>query len=242
MRPSSHWLWKNRVNCYLHKECMLTEKELAGLYHFPDSRYNKMPIIQWITYRVLPPPPDRSTGRHPARHQPLPRRGDQIRFRGEDRTRHHYVIGKSGCGKSSLISWMSRQDIANGDGLCIVDPHGDLIEDALAHTPKERAKDIIVFDPSDGERPMGLNLLEAKTPEEKDRASLDAMEIFLKLFGNEIFGPRIQHYFRNGCLTLMDDEEEGATLIDAAALRGRGIPEIQSEQMQKCGRPKLLGT
>jgi hypothetical protein len=65
---------------------------------------------------------------------------------------------------------------------------------------------------------MGLNLLEAKSPEEKDRASLDAMEIFIKLFGNEIFGPRIQHYFRNGCLTLMDDEEEGATLIDVPRL------------------------
>ena len=230
--PVIHWLWKNRVNCYLHKECMLTEKELAGLYHFPDSRYNKMPIIQWITYRVLPPPPDAppdgillGINRYRAVET-------KIRFRGEDRTRHHYVIGKSGCGKSSLISWMSRQDIANGDGLCIVDPHGDLIEDALAHTPKERAKDIIVFDPSDGQRPMGLNLLEAKTPEEKDRASLDAMEIFLKLFGNEIFGPRIQHYFRNGCLTLMDDEEEGATLIDVPRLFVD--EEFQKYKVSKC--------
>jgi hypothetical protein len=113
-----------------------------------------------------------------------------------------------------------------------VDPHGDLIEDVLAHTPKERAKDVVVFDPADTERPMGLNLLEAKTDEEKDRASLDAMEIFIKLFGNEIFGPRIQHYFRNGCLTLMDDEEEGATLIDVPRLFVDD--EFQKYKVSKC--------
>ncbi|PIQ76251.1 hypothetical protein COU78_04810 [Candidatus Peregrinibacteria bacterium CG10_big_fil_rev_8_21_14_0_10_49_24] len=212
--PLIYKLWKRRLNGYMTPDCLLVEKELAGLYHFPDSRYNKIPIIQWSTYKILPPPPDAPTegillGNNKYRGVETP-----IRFIGKDRTRHHYIIGKSGCGKSALLSWMSRQDIANGDGLCLVDPHGDLVEDALAHIPKARAKEVIVFDPSDLERPMGLNMLEAHTPEEKDRAALDAMEIFIKLFGNEIFGPRIQHYFRNGCLTLMDDEEEGATLID----------------------------
>jgi type IV secretory pathway TraG/TraD family ATPase VirD4 len=150
----------------------------------------------------------------------------------KDRTRHQYIIGKSGSGKSALLNWMSRQDVARNEGICVVDPHGDLIEDVLAHTPKERAKDIVLFDPADGERPMGLNLLEATTPEEKDRASLDAMEIFIKLFGNEIFGPRIQHYFRNGCLTLMDDEEEGATLIDVPRLFVDD--EFQRYKVSKC--------
>ena len=127
---------------------------------------------------------------------------------------HQYIIGKSGSGKSVLLSFMARQDIWNGDGICLVDPHGDLVEDTLQTVQKERARDVILFDPADTERPMGLNLLEANTPEERDRASLDAMEIFIKIFGDEIFGPRIQHYFRNACLTLMEDEEEGATLID----------------------------
>lgn len=216
--PIIYKLWKRRINGFFHDICPLTEKELAGLFHFPDSKYNKIPIIEWTSYKVLPPPPDTPRegillGVNKHRGQDTP-----VRFLGKDRTRHHYIIGKSGSGKSAFLSWMSRQDIANGDGVCIVDPHGDLIEDALAHTPKSRAKDIIVFDPSDTQRPMGLNLLEAKTQDEKDRASLDAMEIFIKLFGNEIFGPRIQHYFRNGCLTLMDDEDEGATLIDVPRL------------------------
>lgn len=216
--PLIHWFWKHRINGYGHKRDLLVEKELASLYHFPDSRYNKIPVIQWITYKVLPPPPNiPKTGiilginRHRATET-------QIRFLDTDRTRHQYVIGKSGSGKSALLNYQTRQDVAAGSGLCVVDPHGDLIEDILAHVPKERAKDVVLFDPADTERPMGLNLLEAKTDEEKDRASLDAMEIFIKLFGNEIFGPRIQHYFRNGCLTLMDDEEEGATLIDVPRL------------------------
>jgi hypothetical protein len=229
--PLIHWNWKHRVNGYWSKT-LLVEKELSALYHFPDSRYNKIPIIQWISYRVLPPPPNAPKegivlGINKYRAIDTP-----IRFLATDRTRHEYIIGKSGSGKSALLSWQIRQDIAAGDGLCVVDPHGDLIEDALAHVPKERAKDVIVFDPSDTERPMGLNMLEAKTPEEKDRASLDAMEIFIKMYGSEIFGPRIQHYFRNGCLTLMDDEEEGATLIDVPRLFVD--EEFQRYKVSKC--------
>ncbi|OGJ45641.1 hypothetical protein A2272_04390 [Candidatus Peregrinibacteria bacterium RIFOXYA12_FULL_33_12] len=138
----------------------------------------------------------------------------EIRMLPKDRTRHHYCIGKSGSGKSVFLNFVARQDMQNGSGVGVIDPHGDLIEDLLNYVPKERAKDVIVFDPADQERPMGLNILEANTPEQMDMASSQATEIFIKLFGDEIFGPRIQHYFRNACLTLMEDPEEGATLID----------------------------
>ncbi len=123
-----------------------------------------------------------------------------------------------------FVGYLARQDLWNGDGLCVIDPHGDLVEDIISFTPKERAKDMIVFDPADYERPMGLNMLEvistdpAQRAIEKDRAALDATSIFIKIFNEEVFGPRIQHYFRNGCLTLMDDEEEGGTLIDVPRL------------------------
>lgn len=230
--PMMHWLWKMRFNGFYNKECLLVERELAALFHFPDSRYNKIPVIQWIPYKILPPPPDISKDGIVLginRHRGVE---TEIKFNEDDRTRHQYIIGKSGSGKSALLSWQARQDIKNGQGVCIIDPHGDLIEDALAHVPKERAKDVIVFDPSDSERPLGLNMLEATTDEEKDRASLDAMEIFIKLFGNEIFGPRIQHYFRNGCLTLMDDEDEGATLIDVPRLFVDD--EFQRYKVSKC--------
>jgi hypothetical protein len=210
--------FRYRLFGFLEKESLLSSAELATMYHFPDARYNKIPTIKWLAYKVLPPPIN------------LPNEGiilgksvyrgveKMVHFQKEDRTRHQYIVGKSGSGKSVLLWNQSVQDIQNGEGVCVVDPHGDLIEDILQCVPKERAKDVIVFDPGDRERPMGLNLLDVTTSEEQDRASLDAMEIFIKLFGNEIFGPRIQHYFRNGCLTLMADQSEGATLIDIPRL------------------------
>lgn len=147
-----------------------------------------------------------------------------IYFSRKDRGRHHYVIGKSWGWKSVFIGYLARQDMRNGDGLCVIDPHGDLVEDVLNFTPKERAKDVVIFDPSDTERPMGLNMLEVTSTDtearkrEMDRAAMDATEIFIKIFGDEVFGPRIQHYFRNGCLTLMEDEEDGGTIIDVPRL------------------------
>ena len=209
--PLMKYLFNHRIPGLLHKQSLFAQDELASIFHFPDSRYNPVPIIKWLEYKVLPPPVNLPTegvviGKNNYRGV-----SRDIKIMKDDRTRHQYIIGKSGSGKSVLLSYMARQDIANGDGICLVDPHGDLVEDTLQTVPKERAKDVVIFDPADTERPMGLNLLEAHTPEEQDRASLDAMEIFIKIFGDEIFGPRIQHYFRNACLTLMSDEEEGAT-------------------------------
>ena len=94
--------------------------------------------------------------------------------------------------------------------MAILDPHGDLVKDTLNFIPKDRADDLVYFDPSDLSRPMGLNMLEAANEDEKQMVVGDATNIMIKLFGNEIFGPRIQDYFRNGCLTLMDYPQGGA--------------------------------
>jgi len=212
--PIMRFNFNHRFSGYGEKESLLVSKELATLFHLPNSRYNYTPVINWLSYKLLPAPMD------------LPSEGlilginvyrgekRMVRCTRKDRGRHHYIIGQTGTGKSVYISSLARQDIRNGDGVCVIDPHGDLIEDILLYIPKERAKDVIIFNPSDSERPMGLNILEADTPEQQDMASSQATEIFIKIFGDEIFGPRIQHYFRNACLTLMEDKEEGATLID----------------------------
>ncbi len=196
------------------KKSVLVPEELASIFHFPSSRYNYSPNIKWLEYKVLPCPVNMPTTGIMLGYNVFRGMKKEVHMLSEDRTRHHYCIGKSGSGKSVFLSWMARQDIKNGDGLCVIDPHGDLIEELIQFVPKERAKDVIVFNPADMERPMGLNILEAKTPEQQDLVSSQATEIFIKIFGDEIFGPRIQHYFRNACLTLMEDEEEGATLID----------------------------
>ncbi len=209
---------KRLMDCRLfffgEKKCHFVTEELASIYHFPSSRFNYSPIIRWLQYKVVPAPNNVPTEGILLGYNLYRGEKREIRMLRDDRTRHHYIIGKSGSGKSVFLSYMARQDMQRGDGVCVIDPHGDLIEELAQFVPKERAKDVIIFNPSDMERPMGLNILEAKTPEEMDLASSQATEIFIKLFGDEIFGPRIQHYFRNSCLTLMEDLEEGATLID----------------------------
>ncbi len=212
--PFIYHNYKYRLPAFFEKKSLLCSEEVASLFHFPDARYNRIPTIKWLPYKVLPPPinmPEEGIILGESIYRGISK---SVRFKRNDRTRHQYIIGKSGSGKSVLLWNQAVQDIENGEGVCVVDPHGDLIDDIAACVPKHRAKDVVMFDPGDKERPMGLNILETTSAEQWDRASLDAMEIFIKLFGNEIFGPRIQHYFRNACLSLMEDTEEGATLID----------------------------
>ena len=106
----------------------------------------------------------------------------------------------------------------NWDWLCVIDPHGDLVEDLLHYVPKERAKDVIFFDAWDEDRPMWLNLYEINNIDEADRTVNDATEIFLKMFGPEIFGPRIQEYFKYWSLTVLEDFEDRPTILDITRL------------------------
>jgi len=189
---------------------ILSSDELASLFHIPNIKYNKSPNLSWQNYKIAPPPDN------------LPKEGlllghnfyrgvkHEVRMKNEDRFRHFYVIGQTGTGKSSILQSMLRQDFRLGHGVCVIDPHGSLVNDLLPFIPKERADDVIYFNPADLERPMGLNMLEAEGEAERDLVASDAMNIMIKLFNEEIFGPRIQDYFRNGCLTLMEDPEGGA--------------------------------
>ena len=141
-----------------------------------------------------------------------------VYIKRDDRTRHHYCIWKSGTWKSVFLQTIARQDIWNGDWICLIDPHGDLAEDMLAYIPKERAKDVVYFEAGDEERPMWLNLYEIDNLDQADRTVNDATEIFLKMFWPEIFWPRIQEYFKYGSLTLLEDFEDRPTLLDVTRL------------------------
>lgn len=141
-----------------------------------------------------------------------------IYMKREDRMRHHYIIWKSGTGKSVALHTYARQDIRNWDGVCVIDPHGDLIDDVLSYVPKERAKDVIVFDAWNKDRPMWLNLYDIANIDQADRTVNDATEIFLKMFGPEIFWPRIQEYFKYWSLTILEDFEDKPTLLDVPRL------------------------
>ncbi|MEQ1849712.1 MAG: type IV secretion system DNA-binding domain-containing protein [Candidatus Peribacteraceae bacterium] len=200
------------------KRMLLGTGELASIFHFPSIKYNKIQSIKWQNFKLSPAPNGMPEEGLFLGHNTFRGEKQKVFMKNEDRFRHFYIIGQTGTGKSSIIQLMARQDFNQGKGLCIIDPHGSLIEDLLPYIPRSRADDVIYFNPSDTERPMGLNLLEGKTPEEKDLIALDAMNMMVKMFGEEIFGPRIQDYFRNGCLTLMDDEEEGGAITDLVRL------------------------
>ncbi|OGY18003.1 MAG: hypothetical protein A2784_04870 [Candidatus Chisholmbacteria bacterium RIFCSPHIGHO2_01_FULL_48_12] len=132
----------------------------------------------------------------------------------DDRRRHIYIIGKTGTGKSELLKDMILQDIRAGKGVCLIDPH-DTVEKLLELIPAERAEDVIYFDPSDTERPMGLNMLEAETEEQQHFVVSSIVGLMYKLYDPHktgIIGPRFEHAIRNAMLTVM--AEKGNTFVE----------------------------
>lgn len=202
--------FRRPLNLWLKPKMILTSDELASIFHLPNIKYNRSPNLAWQNYKIAPPPDNLPEEGILLGHNIYRGVKTEIRMKNEDRFRHFYVIGQTGTGKSSIFQSMIRQDFRLGHGVCVIDPHGSLVEDLMPFIPRERADDVIYFNPADIDRPMGLNLLEADTEAERDLVALDAMNIMIKLFNEEIFGPRIQDYFRNGCLTLMEDPEGGA--------------------------------
>ncbi len=120
-----------------------------------------------------------------------------------DRRRHLYIIGKSGVGKTKLMELMLRQDITYGHGLCLIDPHGDVIEAMLNYIPKERIEDVCVIDPSDIDFPASFNPLANVDPMFKFQLTQGLIEVFQKQFGAN-WTPRLEHVFRFTCLALLD--------------------------------------
>lgn len=120
-----------------------------------------------------------------------------------DRRRHMYIVGKSGVGKSKLLELMVRQDIAYGQGLCVIDPHGELIDDILNFIPKERIEDVCIIDPGDVEFPSSFNPLANIDPNFKHQLTQGLIEVLRKQFGAN-WTPRLEHVFRFTVLALLD--------------------------------------
>ncbi|MDO4712870.1 MAG: TraM recognition domain-containing protein [Candidatus Saccharibacteria bacterium] len=139
-----------------------------------------------------------------------------IRIGTKDRRRHVYIIGQTGVGKSVLQENMAYQDMMDGRGFAFIDPHGDLVESLLGKVPKERVEDIIYFNPADMTNPIGMNMFEFDTPDQKDFLIQEAINMLYSLYDpgrTGIVGPRLEHIFRNCALLLMADPA-GGTFID----------------------------
>ena len=140
----------------------------------------------------------------------------EIRLRTKDRRRHTYVIGATGMGKSILLTNIAYQDMCDGRGFAFIDPHGDAAELLLSKVPPERMDDIIYFEPGNMDQPVGMNMFEFQTEDQKDFIVQEAINMLVSLYdpGNQgIFGARAQHMFRNAALLLMSDPN-GGTFID----------------------------
>lgn len=195
---------------------LLGTEELTSIFHFPTASL-ETPKVKFLKSGQAAPPAN------------LPKegiilgkntyRGEEtvVRLQENDRRRHLYTIGQTGTGKSGFLENMIAQDIKEGRGVAVLDPHGDLVEKVLELTPGNRAEDIVLLNPSDLERPLGLNMLEydPKYPEQKTFAVNELMNIFDKLYDMKTTGgPMFEQYTRNALLLLMDDPSEKATLME----------------------------
>ena len=195
-------------------QSVLTSEELATIFHFPNKSITT-PNIFWMNAKRAPAPASIPTsglylGKSTYRGLAKP-----VYMDIDDRRRHMYIIGKTGTGKSEFLKDMIMQDIRGGQGLAVIDPHGDLIDDILPMIPPKRAEDVILFDPSDTTRPMGFNMLEAQTEEQKHYVVSSIIGLMYKLFDPNktgIIGPRFEHAIRNAMLTVM--YEKGATFVE----------------------------
>jgi len=195
------------------KSSLLNIEEFVSIWHLP-LHSTESTNIKWMGGRKSAPPPNLPKEGLLLGHVEYRGVDAEVKIKQADRNRHLYIVGKSGSGKSVLISNLAIQDIQNGHGVCIVDPHGDLVEDVLEHVPKHRADDVIIFNPSDLDRPIGLNMLEAKNEDQKDFAVQEMIGIFYKLFPPDMIGPMFEHNMRNAMLTLMADTDDPGTIID----------------------------
>ncbi|MCK5491329.1 MAG: DUF87 domain-containing protein [Candidatus Pacebacteria bacterium] len=216
------------------RKMILNTEELASLFHFPIFTTGT-PQVKWLKSKQAAAPSNLPTEGLILGHNTY--RGDDrvVRIDREDRRRHMYIIGQTGTGKSGFLGELIKQDIMNGEGVCVIDPHGDLVEDALNCVPKERAEDVIVFDPSDTERPLGLNLLEydENYPEQKTFVINEMIKIFDKLYDlKSTGGPMFESYMRNAMLLIMDHPESGSTLIEISKVLAD--PDYRKYKLSKC--------
>jgi len=192
---------------------ILNSEEMATIFHFPN-KHIETPHLYWLYSKRAPAPikiPKAGLFLGKSVYRGVSR---NVYIADDDRRRHMYIIGKTGTGKTELLRDMILQDIKLGRGVCLIDPH-DLAEDLLAYIPPERAEDVIYFDPSDTERPMGLNLLEAYNEDQKHMVTTAIINLMYKLYDpykTGIIGPRFEHAIRNAMLTVMS--EPGSTFVE----------------------------
>ncbi len=220
--PKLNEMILDRSAKYVNQYQYLNFSEIAAIYHFPGFNLANLKGISWgKTLRGEPP------ANLPVAEDLSEEEKKEVNFfakteyknrivsfgmkKGEDRRRHVYILGKSGTGKSTLLANMAINDIQQGEGMALVDPHGDTAEHLLDYIPADRVKDVAYLDPSVVGKSFHLNPLYVKNPAYSELVASGIVSIFSKLYGNS-WGPRLEYILRNTLLTLV--AKPGATLLD----------------------------
>ncbi len=200
---------------------LLNVKEIATLYHFPNTATG-IEAVEEVKSKKIEPPKELPVAKFLTNPEISTfartwSRGNSLEFgvKRLDRGKHLYIVGKTGMGKSGLIELLTISDIYQDQGFCVIDPHGDLVNEILRYIPERRVKDVIYFNPADSEFPIGFNPLECFSPEDKHQVVTGFVSIFKKLFA-ATWTNRLEHVLRFTVLALI--EAGDATIVDIVKL------------------------
>jgi hypothetical protein len=218
-------------------------QELATLYHLPNEKLATIPNIAWGK-TLLGEPPE---------NLPVVTRDLELSAKKEinafakttfknaaavygikraDRRRHMYVIGKTGTGKSTLLANMAINDLKNDEGLCVIDPHGDLVDHLLDYIPSRRINDVVYFDPADTDRTVKINLFEGENVAHRELIASGIVSIFQKLYAYS-WGPRLEYILRNALLTLLQSKQARMSdivdLLTNSKMREKIVSELNDD-------------
>ncbi len=220
----------------------LSTEELTSIYHFPLPTTTASRVFSSKAKSAEPPADLPASGIVLGKNV---FRGQEklIRMQREDRRRHLYTIGQTGTGKSTFMKNLIEQDILNGEGVAVIDPHGELVDDILALIPKSRANDVIVFNPGDVSRPLGLNMLEIDPaqPQQKSFVIDDFFKILKMIYKDlpEAFGPIFEKFFKNTLMLLLDDYDHEIPTI-AEISRVFADKEYRDDKLNRNTNPEIV--
>jgi len=191
---------------------ILNLEEIASLWHLPGKKTN-LPNIAWGRTIITEAPDNLPTAEGKTEEEKkeicflakteFKNKITTFGLKKADRRLHFYIVGKTGTGKSTLIANMAISDIRKGEGVAVVDPHGDLVNTLLDYIPSSRTNNVCYFNPADTQFTYPLNPLEVKNPAQKELVASSIVAIFQKLYSYS-WGPRLEHILRNTLLTLVE--------------------------------------
>jgi hypothetical protein len=189
---------------------ILNSDELTGFVHLPSSAV-RSPVFQRQTNKTKAAPMIARHGNALLGSNEHAGQAVEVRLSPEQRTRHCHIIGASGTGKSTLLFNLIKNDLENGEGIAVLDPHGDLIDRILGIIPESRIKDVVLVDPSDEQFSVGFNILSAHSDLEKNLLASDLVSVFQRL--STSWGDQMNSVLKNAILAFLESDRRG-TLAD----------------------------